>query len=423
MAFFKITLPAVIPLFSTAFLMLGNGLYNTLIPLRLKAEGDLDVVIGIITSVFYLGMFIGSFNLSTVITRIGHIRAFAAFAAVLAISTIITGMKQNVSLWMVTRFIGGYSLAGLYITIESWMLNMSTNKTRGKYLALYMIILYGGQAGGQLFLNVSEYSTIMPFCIATILTMTAIVPISIMISSAPQIEEPQALNFKELYRISPTGVIGCVLSGVLLASIYGLLPVYFRNMGFNINDVAILMSLTIFGGVILQYPFGHLSDIIDRRLVLIGLCVVSFVSCIFMILFMQFFERQLMIFGVITFIFGGLLFSMYPISMTHACDYVKPNHIVEATQGMLLAYGIGSVIGPTTIAYFMKSFKNQGLFVSFACVVSCFAVYSIIRVIKSKKAIEATPQTMVYDTPTSPVSAELNPRSRESKSQESINTN
>ena len=153
----KIQLTSMIPIFSMIFLMLGNGLYNTLISIRLKDAGETDLMVGVITSVYYFGIFLGAFNLSAVIIRIGHIRSFAAFAAILAISVIVPGMYDNIIVWAISRLAAGYSLAGLYITIESWLLNMSTQSTRGKYLALYMITLYIGQAGGQLFLRHGSY--------------------------------------------------------------------------------------------------------------------------------------------------------------------------------------------------------------------------------------------------------------------------
>ena len=313
----KIQLTSMIPIFSMIFLMLGNGLYNTLISIRLKDAGETDLMVGVITSVYYFGIFLGAFNLSAVIIRIGHIRSFAAFAAILAISVIVPGMYDNIIVWAISRLAAGYSLAGLYITIESWLLNMSTQSTRGKYLALYMITLYIGQAGGQLFLIHGDYTTIMPFCIATILTMVAIIPIAMMNSSGPQIEEPQTLGFKELYKISPTGIIGCVASGAIIASIYGLLPIYFQAIEYNIQDVAVLMAITIFGGVVLQYPIGHLSDIIDRRVVMVLICIFVAIISLSTVLSDQIFKNQFIIVTALVFIFGGLAFTLYPLCMSH----------------------------------------------------------------------------------------------------------
>lgn len=408
----RFTLPLFIPLISTCLLMLGNGFYSTLISLRLKAAGESDIIIGLLTSVYYLGMLIGSFNLSSVITKIGHIRSFSAFAAVLAVSTIIPGMKQDLILWTIARAIGGYSLAGLYITIESWLLNMSNKHTRGKYIALYMIMLYGGQAGGQLLLGVTDYKTIFPFCLATILIMVAIVPISLMVSSGPQIEEPQSLGFKELYKISPTGIVGCAISGILIASIYGLLPVYLKDIGFDIDSIGALIAVTLFGGVILQYPLGYVSDILDRRIVLVSLCLLGILVCVAMVLASYFLQKNLLFFGLITFIFGGLTFAIYPISMSHTCDFVKTNHIIEATQGMLLAYGIGSVIGPIVTSFFMAA-GHQGFFLSFVVVMLIFGTFTTLRMIKGTKTIEATEDNFVSVPHTTPISSELDPRSDE----------
>lgn len=402
-----ITLRSLVPLLSIMILMLGNGLYTTLISLRLKAAGGSDILIGAITSIYYLGMLIGSFNLSSVIMKIGHIRSFAGFASVLAVSTIMPGMSDNIILWFASRLVAGYSLAGLYISTESWLIDISNKDNRGKYLAVYMIMLYMGQSLGQLFLNLTDYQTITPFCIASILTMLAIIPVAIVASHAPHIEKAKALSFKELYKISPTGVIGCGISGVLIASLYGLLPVYLKATGYSIDDIALLVAITIAGGVILQYPLGHISDLIDRRLVLVALCFVAVSISIALVISGQFFENKFLITSILFFILGGLIFTIYPICMNHTCDFIDPSHVIGAAQGMLLSYGIGSVIGPMIIAYFMDVVGAYGLFISFAIFILGLGFFTIIRMIESRKAIEATKRLFKPDPRTTPISPEL----------------
>lgn len=408
-----IKLSYVIPLVSTLLLMLGNGLYNTIISIRLKVAHEPDILIGFMTSIYYLGMLIGAFSLSSIVIRIGHIRSFAAFGALLSIATLVPGMSQNLFLWSIARFIAGYSLAGLYITIESWILNMSNKNNRGKYMALYTALLYTGLGCGQFLLNITDYATILPFCISAILTMIAIIPISMMVSSGPQIEEPDALSFKELYRVSPTGLIGCLVSGMLLASIYGLLPVYLKTLGYGIDTVATVMGITILGGVVLQYPFGHLSDIVDRRIAIIIICLLGAIICFVFITADYFFAPKELGISIMAFVFGGMLFSLYPICMSHTCDFIKPSNIVAATQGMLLSYGIGSVTGPIIVSTTMQLAGPYALFGSFMAFILALGIFTFSRILKSKKTIETTEELFIASPHTTPISSSLDPRAEE----------
>lgn len=402
-----IDLRSIVPLLSIMILMLGNGLYTTIISLRLKDAGESDVLIGAITSIYYLGMLVGSFNLSSVIMKIGHIRSFAGFASVLAVATIMPGMSDNIVLWFASRLVAGYSLAGLYISTESWLIDISNNDNRGRYMAVYMIMLYMGQSAGQLFLNITDYKTMMPFCVASTLTVIAIIPIAIVASHAPRLEKVKALSFKELYKISPTGVIGCGISGVLIASLYGLLPVSLKTLGYSVDDIALLVAIVIAGGVILQYPLGHVSDFIDRRVVLIALCFFAIAVSIALIIFGQFFSNNFLITSILFFTLGGLVFTIYPICMNHTCDFINPSHVISAAQGMLLSYGIGSVIGPIVIAYCMDLMGAYGLFMAFTIFILFLCLFTIIRIVESKKAIEATNRLFKSDPCTTPISPEL----------------
>jgi len=375
------------PFISVAILMLGTGLFGTLIPLKLKIDNHSDFIIGGLGSIYYFGMLLGSISVLKFLNKVGPSRTFIIAALVLAIVTIIPGFQSNLILWSVSRFIGGYCLAWLYIVVESWVLNISNNKNRGKNLAIYMIVLYLGQSGGQLFLGVTNIDTITPFVLAVVLTVFSIVPITIIKGTMPHIKIPDALGFAKLYKISPRGMIGCIVSGLVLASLYSLLPVYFKDNGYDVKTVATMMSVLIAGGVLLQYPFGLISDHFDRRIVMILLCVGGIVMSGAIILADYFGLKNEILICALIFLFGGITFSIYPISLSHTCDHVDNNYVVEATQGMLLAYGIGCVLGPVSISLATWAFGPNGLFYSVIIDLLFMVIFMMMRIRASNKAI------------------------------------
>lgn len=397
-----------------SLLMLGTGFMNTVFSLKLKMMGQSSFIVGVITSLFYLGMFAGSFSIAPILIRVGHIRAYSAFAALLAFSILMPGMSDNSHIWSISRFIGGYCLAGLYITVESWLLNVSTEKNRSSYLALYIGCCYGAQSIGQLFIEVIDLNTVIPFIFGAIFITISVIPITVTPISTPKIDEPQALGMKKLFKVSPTGVIGCLVAGMFISSTYGLLPIYVVDGGVVLNNVATVMSLNILGGVLLQYPLGYLSDRMDRRLMIIMLCGIASVICILILLIdrTSVLSMDLAYFANLSlvFILGGATFCVFPISMNHVCDYIDKNSVIEAAQGLTVAYGFGSVIGPLIIAYIMKLTGSIGFFIGMSLLFALTTLYTWYRVIRSKKPLETQDSEFIALPQTSPIVSELEPR-------------
>ncbi len=210
------------PIVSLIILVLGNGLFMTYVTVRLKLAGYSSGIVGIITASYYAGILLGCVRAEKYISRIGHIRSFASFASLTAVIILLQGLFINSWYWGVLRFLSGFSMAGLFVTIESWLLVKSTTETRGKILSIYMTAFYAAQALGQFLLDVSDPLSLIPFVITAILTSLSIIPVSMTRTLAPSIEEPSFLSIFKLLKITPLGVTGCTLSGVLLGTIYGL---------------------------------------------------------------------------------------------------------------------------------------------------------------------------------------------------------
>ncbi|MCK4608930.1 MAG: MFS transporter [Gammaproteobacteria bacterium] len=398
------------PLLSLIVFTLGSGLLTTLLTVRLHMAGSGTWMIGILTAVYYFGLVVGSFFSGNFIRRVGHIRIYATFASILAVATILQGIFLNDTVWLILRFISGYCIAGLYIAIESWLLVIAEPKMRGTILSLYMISFYAALGGGQFLLNVSDINTIVPFCIVGMLCSLSIVPISMTRATCPSVEDTNGLSFRQLYKISPSGVIGCFAAGLISSVIYGLMPLFIKQLNLPDTFVALTMGLTIFGAMFLQYPLGRISDFFERRKVLI---VVSFVSLAIAVLLMLTAYHLPTLFLVFAFIFGGASFALYPLSITHTCDYLSRKDIIIATQGLLLANGIGSIIGPILVPGFIDVMGPLGLFVYFGFVCGLLGLFFSWRRTKTSKTPIEEQGEFVTMPRTSPVVTGLDPRAEE----------
>lgn len=347
------------PFLSLVLLILASGLSNTFISLRLEMEGYGPETIGSVTSCLYAGIFVGSLWIDRWISKIGHIRSFITFAGLITILTLAQAIWADPLYWGFIRFLGGICTAGIFIVIESWLLMQATPALRGAILSIYLALFYLALSAGQLLIHISDTSSATPFYIIAFLSAASILPLTVRKIVEPKIESTERLQTSELFKISPLGLTGVVISGILLAAVYGLVPVYAKEIGLSVPEIGNLMALLIFGGLSFQWPLGKLADRGNRKLVLIATSLLTaIIGCI---IALSGHLSFLWLFGLI-FLFGGFSFTIYPLSMAHACEKVTDAQIVSATGGFVLAYGIGAIAGPIMAPFAMHCVGCHGLF-------------------------------------------------------------
>lgn len=394
---------------SLAIAIPGEGLCNTLTTIQLEQANASHLIIAIISSSFYAGLTIGAFIIEPFIVRVGHIRAFAAFASLLSALYICQGLYLNEWLWFIIRFFIGYCTSGIFIVIESWLLASSDRSDRGVLLSVYMIIAYLAQAVGQLFLKIDIPEALYFYCIGSLLSSLSIVPIAMSRITHPQIEEPSTLSLNKLWQASASGIVACVIGGVMQGGMNLLTPAFMSDIGFSMDDIAYNMFFIIIGGMILQYPVGLLSDKFNRHYVL---AVLAFLAAIISPLAIYAASYSQAMFTVAVFLLGGLAFSIYPIGISMACDMIEYKDIVKATQGLLLSYSIGATIGPLLMPLFNKVLGRSGLFIYFSLILSILCIFTLFRIFAAtKKNPLHRDKAIPLQPTTTPVASEFDPRS------------
>ncbi len=250
-------------------LMAGSGFMATLLSLRLERAGLSIIIIGAVATAYFAGLVIGALRAGRIVRRVGHIRAFAAFVALLSASTLAYAQFTHPLLWSGLRLIDGFCVAGVFVCLESWLNERADPATRGSILAAYMVALYCGQAVGQLLLGASGELPAAPFQMASMLISLAIIPLCLTRTSAPPPAEATAFGMSTLFAGSPLGTVGAVTTGLMLGAFYGLAAVQVRRLGLDLTQTASFMMIVILGGVALQWPLGRLSDRYDRRRVIV----------------------------------------------------------------------------------------------------------------------------------------------------------
>jgi MFS family permease len=375
--------PITALLISVALLLMGNGLQGTLLPVRANLEAFSATDIGVLGSSYFLGFAAGCLFGPRLIRRAGHIRAFTALVAIASCVVLVHSLFLTPILWWGLRGMTGFCFAVLYMIIESWLNEKSTNETRGFIFSLYTIINLTVITIGQLMLGLDRPEDFELFILASILVSLAAVPIALTSAQAPAPVRSVKIRVGHLYRLSPVGVIGCLAVGLANGSFWALAPVFAQDKGADTWGVAVFMSVAVLAGALGQWPLGRLSDKMDRRRVIIGAACGSAIAGVLFVVLAPPWGVPLL---SLIFVFGLFALPIYGICVAHMNDYVAADGYVEAASGLLLVFALGAVVGPVIASTLVRFFGPEALFGMTAGVQFCLAAFAFYRMQKRAPA-------------------------------------
>lgn len=407
------------PLASLVLFNLGAAFLVTLLSVKLKQWGVPAWEQGLSGGMYYVGYAAGAFWPARLIRRVGHIRAYATLAPLLGVVALLHGLLPEAWVWHLLRLFGGYCTAGVLLCIESWLLLVSDRHTRGRTLALYTIGLYLAQGSGQFLrsLHLDFNNSMMAFGIIAIFSSLSVMPIAAARIGASQLSEPDILSVKELVKLSPLGVTGCFLAGLMLGVLYTLLPVSILELGYAEQYAYWGVGVLILGGGLLQYPLGRLSDLVNRRRVI--LAVAAFTGFIALVLTLPVHDNAFAFFGLL-FALGGTGFAIYPLSLTYACDFVSENNSLSAASGLFLFYSFGAIVGPYLAPITTRWMGPTGNFLFVGCAAVTLVALGLYRTAVRAPMPTQDQQEFVPSPSSTPAAYEMNPSLEENTEEEKV---
>jgi MFS family permease len=369
-------LPVLALLLGTLFLFMGNGLHSLLLPVRGTAEGYATTTLGLLGTTWATGFVVGCLTAPKIVRRVGHVRAFSGFISVIAIIALLTGLIIEPTWWVVLRAVTGFCTAGTSMIIESWLNERATNESRGMIFSLYIGITLLGAVAGQMMIPFGDIHTQMLFMLCGICYCVAMLPTTLSNAASPQPLKTIKLDIPALYRNSPVSCIGILLVGTANGAYGTLGAVFGARAGLSDSNIAIMMSATIFAGAVMQLPAGRFSDRVDRRYVLAIMAAIAAVDGLLLFFFQPLLPSLLIALVVI---YGAAANTLYPITVAHANDFASPEDYVKVSGGLLLLYGIGTIIGPTLSGPIMSAIGPYSLFLITAVAHVAISGYAIFR--------------------------------------------
>ncbi|WP_413517004.1 MFS transporter [Photobacterium phosphoreum] len=372
-----------VPVAGLTVFAIASGYLMSLIPLSLANFNIDSSYASWLASIYYLGLLIGSLMIEPIIAKIGHRIAFISFLTLLASTVAVLPLFPHKELWLFSRLIAGMAVAGIFVVVESWLLIGDSAKERAKRLGFYMTSLYGGTTIGQLAVGYFGVQGFVPFIVILVLLLIAILPPLFVKQGQPNSHGHQVLSLKQISRLSKPAIIGCITSGVVMGSIYGLMPLALKASSLSTNQVGVLMAAIILGGMVIQPVISKLSIVMSKTLLLALMSLLG----VFAMGLTYLSSDYIMLVSALA-LLGMSAFALYPIAITLACDNLDSSYIVAATQVMLFSYSIGSALGPIGANSFMA--EQNGLMDFFFIVLLATAIYMLIASLHRKPQVLAS---------------------------------
>ncbi|MCK6264921.1 MFS transporter [Vibrio sp. ZSDE26] len=370
-----------VPVIALSLYAVASGYLMSLIPLMLPHYGLDASLSSWLASIFYAGLLVGAIGVEPIVSRFGHRNAFVLCLFVLMGTVIALPTLNYAAAWLIARFIAGVAVAGVFVIVESWLLH-GDESNRAKRLGLYMGALYGGSSLGQLGIGTIGVTGGVPFIAILTLMLIAVFVLVFGESDQPESEEPARLSFKQIAKLNHAAIIGCIVSGLTLGAIYGLMPLELKQRGINNSDIGGLMALIILGGMAVQPMVPWFSKFLGRTLLMAMFCMLGVAAVAATVL-----NNDMGVFAVSLFVLGMAIFALYPVAINLGCDRLDAKYIVSATQVMLFSYSIGSVSGPVIADKFMTSQHGLMDYLFASLLATC--IYMLFASVKGKRQIMA----------------------------------
>ena len=384
-------------LFGMFLLMLGNGLQGTLLGVRGSIEGMSPQTMSWVMTGYFVGFLFGSQLTPNMIRRVGHVRVFAALGSLVSACLILYAAWTNPYFWFLLRIIVGFCFSGIYVVAESWLNDSSSNETRGQTLSAYLIVQMMGIVLAQAVLNFADPSGYMLFIIISVVVSLSFAPILLSVSPAPQFQTSKRMTLSQLWSISPLGVVGQFFLGAIFAALFGMASVYGTERGLTVKDISLFVAAIYFGGMILQYPIGWVSDRMDRRVLIFIVCSIgTFFS------FAANLSDSFIWLLIVAFIIGGVSNPLYSLYIAYTNDYLEHDDMASASGGLIFLTGIGAIFGPSIVGWLLDAYGAASYFWFIGSVMAIMGSYALYRMTQtSSTAVEDT-NAYAPITPTSP---------------------
>ncbi|MBL5897816.1 MFS transporter [Lelliottia amnigena] len=342
-------------IFSVTVFSLTYGLSSPLIAFKLLNAGMSESAIGVNAAMHAVGVFLIAPFLPALFRRYRPLTLIVVSLCAITVIFVLFGVV-SFPMWFLLRMGLGLFSEIIMVQTETWLNGSTVERARGKVLALYTAGMSLGFATGPLILAWTGSDGNLAFYVASVLAALAIV--FIFTSGMPRVEghEEKPDTLGNSLKLAALPIMATVLNAAVEVLGMNFLSLYAIKLGWSESASALLISVLMFGAILLQLPIGWLADRVDRLKLMTTL---AFIAAALAFVWPHILAFHLLSY-VMLFIWGGIFVGIYTVAITWVGERFKGGQLAGIYAAMSVAWGAGALAGPL-LGGFAMTFSLHGL--------------------------------------------------------------
>ncbi|MCI0484986.1 MAG: MFS transporter [Blastocatellia bacterium] len=373
---------------SVAISYLGVGLVAPLIAIVLSEHGADSFMVGLVGTTMFAAFTLASFPIGTAIDRLGAKPLLVAGLAVYGVSILLFAFIQDIKLFFIMRAIEGIGAAAISVATETMISQLSAPHERARRMSYYALSVgigwAAGPLAGTLLFNVAVS---LPFAACFAFSLIAALMVAVFVPKTDSTSHNPESDAKGLFSKILVPVSAGALYGYLMSSLITLFPLYLKAIGIEETEMGAIITAVIVGTLISQVPIGWAADRVGKRKTLLVCSII--LAGVFALLPFHSDWRPFIVTGALI---GALAGTLYPVGLSIIGGTVSKERLGAATSLFSLAFGVGSLTGPSVSGLAMDRLGHAWLFYLPSILTACFCLELIVLYGRSAPRDKAIPR-------------------------------
>ncbi len=341
---------------SIAVFGIGIGIATPLCSLMLEARGTDSWLTGLNAGAGFVGVLLGPLLMPRLVARFGFRNFLLAMLPLSLVLFVLLKPLDNLGAWFALRFFGGVSGSSIFAASEAWISQLVGDKGRGRMMGIYAASLSAGFAAGPLVLSQTGVVGWPPFIAGAVIEIVAMLPL-LAVRPGTDHGELAGSHPIAMMRRMKSVVLIVIMFAMYEGATISLLPVWGEREGLSAAAAASLISAIFIGAILLQIPVGFLSDLAGRAATLRVCALLGIAGAALLPILAP--HPTLLLTALV--VWGGFTTGLYPVALAIIGDRFRGADLLNANAGLVIAYGIGALVGPILGGAAMDAWNPHGI--------------------------------------------------------------
>lgn len=362
----------ILSLYASIFLSsVPFGILAALNSIKMEHYVHDDVLISFCAIAQMLAGIVASRYLPGIARVVGGNKTMYYATALAALTTILMYHYYGYFAWMIVTFIFGAAIFSFSVTRQTMIIAIAPTKHKAILVSIGGMFMSIGNALGPVILGFIGYKGFLPYIIAMLFYFSSIIPIILVHERDISVREEKRIGLLRYIYNSPKIMFAGFSFSFIQSSINAFLIIFGIKSGMLENQASMMFSVLLFG-TIFSLPMGYLTDLINRRLIIICSTVASLICAILILL-----NNDLQSIYALLFLMYGFMIGIKLPAVILINEKYKPTQRLAVNAAFSKFCFIGNICGIFCTGAIMDIVGPVGLWISVILVLFSYLCFSI----------------------------------------------